>query len=121
MTDLGAIANLLVGGGVSGVLVALIGGLFSRSTRRGDAARVLVEASGEFADRADARAERLEIKLAKQESATDRLKERLWKWADLMRQAIPLLRDAGHSALADRMAAALESGTPPPDPPGPAS
>jgi hypothetical protein len=116
MTDLPAIGNLLVGGGVSTVLVALIMGLFARSTRRGDYAHRIMEASGNFTDRADRRNAALEARLAEKETAIDRLMERLWKFADLMRAAIPVLQAGGHNALAARMQAALDSGTPA-DPP----
>ncbi|WP_280246762.1 hypothetical protein [Nocardia abscessus] len=111
MTDLPAIGNLLVGGGVSTVLVALIMGLFARSTRRGDYAHRIIEASGNFTDRADRRNATLEARLAEHETAMDRLKERLWKFANLMRLAIPVLEAAGHNALAQRMQAAIDSWT----------
>ncbi|MBF6298201.1 hypothetical protein IU459_11685 [Nocardia amamiensis] len=117
MTSLPAIGNLLVGGGVSTVLVALIVGFFARSTRRSDYARAIVEASGEFADRADRRNEIAEAKLETAYALLDRMRDRLWKFSDLMRAAIPLLQADGHHALARRMQAALDSGMPPPDDP----
>lgn len=119
MTDLPAIANLLVGFGVSSVLVALIGGFFNRSTRKGDYTRALVQASGELADRADKRAEAFEAKLAAKESVVDRCIERVWKLMGLLRQALPYVEEAGNTALAARMVSALEAGTPSADPSGP--
>lgn len=116
MNNLPAVANLLVGGGVMGVAVALITGWFARSTRKSDYAHKIVEASGAYADRADKRVIALEERQVRHERTIDRLKDRLWKWSDLMRQAVPLLRADGHVVLADRMAAALESGAPQ-DPP----
>lgn len=105
MTGLPAIANILVGSGVTTIVVALIAGFFARPDRRSNYARTLVEASGQLADRADKRSEAFEAKL-------DRVTERLWKFADLLRRALPYVEPA-NPGLAARIEAALDSGTGP--------
>ncbi len=111
MSDLPALTSFLVGGGFSGVLVALIGVFAQRRMKRADYARALVQASGEFADRVDARNEKLEAKVDALDGKVDQLDSRIDELSGLIREAIPLLAEAGHVAMTQKMRNALIRGT----------
>lgn len=100
-------ANILVGGGISTVLIALIGAIFGRRMRQADYARALVETAHDVTERADQRAERLEQKVDKLELEIDDLKDTIGVLTSLLRSAIPLLEAAGHQAIATEMRTAL--------------
>jgi sulfite reductase beta subunit-like hemoprotein len=104
VSDVLTLGNLLVGGGMSAVLVALIGAVFGRRMKQADYARALVETANDLTDRVDERNQRLEEKVEK-------LELRVGELADLLRAAIPLLLAAGHEAAAAEMRAALSRRT----------
>lgn len=119
MTDLPALGNWLVGGGVTTVLVALLTGLFGRSARRGDHANRMIEASEKITDRADKRSAAFEAKLEQRDTLLERFRGWGWNVMGLLRQALPHVEQAGDTVLAMRIVAVLDSGPPQADPPRP--
>lgn len=107
MSEALTLGNLIVGGGISTVAVALIGAIFGRRLKQADYAKALVATANDITDRADKRAEALEEKVEKLEGRIDRLDDRIVELSELLRVAIPLLQAAGHDMLAADMRAAL--------------
>ncbi|WP_280389324.1 hypothetical protein [Nocardia wallacei] len=110
MNEALSLGNLLVGGGLSAVVVALIGAVFGRRMRQADYARALVETADKITVRADQRAEVLEAKVGTLETKVDRLDERVDELSGLIREAIPLLAEAGHFEMTQKMRNALVRG-----------
>jgi predicted nucleic acid-binding Zn-ribbon protein len=102
-----SLGNLLVGGGLSAVLVALIGAIFGRRMKQADYTKALVETANDITERADHRAQRLEEKVERLESHIDELDDRIVVLSELLRAAVPLLQAAGYDAIAAEMRAAL--------------
>ncbi|WP_280224909.1 hypothetical protein [Nocardia farcinica] len=107
MSEALSVGNLLVGGGLSAVLVALIGAVFGRRMRQADYARALVETATDITERADQRAQRLDEKVDQLEAEIDDLKDTVGLLTSLLRTAIPLLQAAGHDTIAAEMRTAL--------------
>ncbi|AHH20868.1 hypothetical protein NONO_c60920 [Nocardia nova SH22a] len=101
------LGNLLVGSGVSAVVVALIGAIFQRRMNQANYADALVKTSNEFTKRVDEANEKLSKKVDGLEKKVETLNDNIDELCDLLREAIPTLQASGHDALAERMRAAI--------------
>lgn len=107
MSDAINLGNLLVGSGVSAVVVALIGAIFQRRMNQANYADALVKTSNEITERLNKSNERLEKKVEGLENRVETLNDHIDELCDLLREAIPTLKSNGHDALAERMRAAI--------------
>lgn len=98
------VANLLVGGGVSAVVVALIGAIFGRRLSQANYAEIVVKLSHSVA--ADLREDnrQLEAKVDRLGLELDGVLDQLATVSDQLRVAIPLLQAAGYDVTTMRAA-----------------